>query len=184
MCQHIEATMDKDQLRKDIRQRKRQFTGAQLDELSFRVIERILKHPRVIKAHTLMLYYSLPDEVDTHRLVTILASEGKRVLLPKVIDGENMELREYHSESDMCIGSYGIMEPIGKPFTDYSSVEVALVPGMAFDAEGNRLGRGKGYYDHFLPHLTHAYTIGICFDFQKTDHVPINEHDRKMDQVI
>jgi 5-formyltetrahydrofolate cyclo-ligase len=76
------------------------------------------------------------------------------------------------------------MEPVGQPFNDYDQVELAVVPGVAFDAEGHRLGRGRGYYDRFLPLLPHAYKLGLCFDFQKVEHVPTDANDIRMDEVL
>lgn len=176
--------MDKKELRKQIRNRKRQFTADELNELSVSVMNRLLGMPEVINAKTILLYYSLPDEVNTHQTVELLARQGKTVLLPKVIDGENMEIRIYESSEDLTEGSYGIMEPNGKLFTDYDKIDTAVIPGMSFDADNNRLGRGKGYYDRFLKNIPQAYKIGVCFDFQKEQNIPHDEYDIKMDTVI
>lgn len=176
--------MDKKELRKQIRNRKRQFTADELNELSVPVMKRLLGMAEVINAKTILLYYSLPDEVNTHETVELLARQGKTVLLPKVIDGENMEIRIYESPEDLTEGSYGIMEPNGKLFTDYGKIDTAVIPGMSFDADNNRLGRGKGYYDRFLKNIPQAYKIGVCFDFQKEQNIPHDEYDIKMDTVI
>lgn len=103
--------MEKKELRKLIRERKRQFTGKQLEELSLPIMNRLLGMSEVANADTILMYYSLPDEVFTHDTVELLARQGKTVLLPKVIDGENMEIRVYESKEDLAEGSYGIMEP-------------------------------------------------------------------------
>lgn len=84
----------------------------------------------------------------------------------------------------MTRGAFGIMEPSGELFTDYSRITLAVVPGMAFDSHGHRLGRGKGYYDRFLPLLPQAYKIGVCFPFQLVDDVPIEPTDVVMDEVV
>lgn len=163
---------------------KRQYTDSGLEQLSEPIMRRLLSHPAVTGARTILMYYSLPDEVNTHKAVEMLAAEGKTVLLPRVTDGENMEIRLYEKPEDLEKGHYGIMEPTGKPFTDYASIDTAVVPGMGFDASGNRLGRGKGYYDRFLPKAIHAYKIGVCFDFQKQEHIPADSNDVKMDCII
>jgi 5-formyltetrahydrofolate cyclo-ligase len=77
------------------------------------------------------------------------------------------------------------MEPIGEVFPEsrYDEITLALIPGMAFDAEGHRLGRGKGYYDRLLPRLSRAYKMGVCFPFQMVDAVPSEPHDQKVDEV-
>lgn len=201
--------MDKQELRKEIRNRKRQFSQDQLGELSLSAISKLRKHPKVMAAHTLLLYYSLPDEVNTHEWIDELVAEGKRVLLPVVVNDKDMVIREYTGKHDLAEGSFHIMEPIGKlfPVEKYPEIEVAIIPGMSFDDTGHRLGRGKGYYDRFLTKLrgmevdksgtevdksdtedknlgTEVYKIGVCFGFQKLQEIPFESHDILMNEVI
>lgn len=184
--------MFKAELRKEIRAKKRWFSQAQLGELSLSIISQLRHHPKVLAAHTLLLYYSLPDEVNTHEWIDELVEEGKRVLLPVVVDQEKMILREYTGKQDLAEGSFHIMEPIGKLFPEekYEEIEVAIIPGMSFDANGRRLGRGKGYYDRFLAtlgtlsHGAPTYKIGVCFGFQKCKEIPVESHDIMMDEVV
>ena len=190
--------MRKEDLRRQIQQIKRQFTPQQLEELSLPVISRL--RPLLADAQTIMAYYSLPDEVNTHGLIDELVAEGKTVLLPKVTGTDTMELRRYTGRADLQEGTYHILEPVGEPFTDYAAIDLILVPGLPFDAVGHRLGRGRGYYDRFLrtmgtvPTVRSAAdyrgtvpsvrTLGISFDFQKVDEVPVDAHDIVMDKVI
>ncbi|MBO4720883.1 MAG: 5-formyltetrahydrofolate cyclo-ligase [Prevotella sp.] len=179
--------MRKVELRQDIRRLKRQFTPQQLEELSLPIISRL--KPRLAEAHTILAYYSLPDEVYTHHLLDELVAEGKTVLLPKVIGEGQMEWHVYTSGSDLIRGSFGICEPEGDMFPERelpSSSEgiIAMVPGLAFDAAGHRLGRGKGYYDRFLATHPYIYKIGVCFDFQKVEEVQTDEYDVSVDEVI
>ena len=173
--------MCKADLRRQIQQIKRQFTPQQLEELSLPIINRL--RPMLAEAQTIMAYYSLPDEVCTHSLIDHLVDEDRTVLLPKVTGPDSMEVRRYTSCSDLHEGAFHILEPVGELFTDYSSIDIVLVPGMAFDAAGHRLGRGRGYYDRFL-HSCSARTIGVCFDFQKVEEVPSDVHDIAVDVVI
>ena len=124
--------MRKEELRQLIRQQKRQFTPAQLEELSLPVLERL--RPYLTETSVVMAYYSLSDEVCTHQLIDELVAKGKTVLLPKVLDDETMELRRYQSVDDLREGAFHLMEPVGEPFTDYGEIHVAIIPGMAFDA--------------------------------------------------
>lgn len=176
--------MLKSELRKEIRQRKRQFTEAQLRELSLAVGERLMRHPRLLASKVIMMYCSLPDEVDTRDLLRRLLEMRKTVVLPAVVDDTRMTLRRYTGPQDLCEGAFHIMEPIGNEFDDYASIDLAVVPGMSFDAAGNRLGRGKGYYDRFFQHIPQTYKIGICFDFQKVEHVPVGPLDVPVNQVL
>lgn len=173
--------MLKAELRRSISQQKRQFTPQQLAQLSFPVLDRL--RPLLCEAKVILAYYSLPDEVDTHTLIQELVAEGKTVLLPKVLDDTTMELRQYAGPQDLSEGAYHIMEPMGAPFKDFSQIDVALIPGLAFDTNGHRLGRGKGYYDRFLTAFT-GKTIGVCFDFQKVAEVPVDAHDVAVDRVV
>ncbi len=176
--------MNKTELRKEIRNRKRQYTQEQLQALSAPIIDRLRHHPKIVAAKTVMLYHSLPDEVFTHTFVDEMVKAGKDVLLPVVISETEMEIRRYTGAKDMAMSSFHILEPIGELFTDYDSIEFIAVPGMSFDADRNRLGRGKGYYDRFLKQTEQAYKLGICFDFQKLDSIPTDEYDEKVDEVL
>ena len=140
--------------------------------------------PRLANADTLLIYSALPDEVPTQSLIDELVAQGKTVLLPRVVNDTDMELRQYTGTQDLQVGAFGILEPTGGLFTDYEKIDVAVIPGMAFDKEGHRLGRGKGYYDRFLRLLSNTYKIGICFSWQLVDEVPTDEHDILMDQIM
>ena len=175
--------MLKAELRERIRMQKRQFAGIS-GELSLLCVSRLLSHPRIVAARTVLMYCSLPDEVGTHDALDRLVEMGKRVLLPQVTGRETMCLRVYRGRDDLREGAFHISEPQGPVFTAYDEVDVAVVPGMAFDRNGHRLGRGRGYYDRLLPQLPYAYKIGACFDFQKVDEVPTNPFDVVMDEVL
>ena len=178
--------MNKKELRNIIRERQRQFSGQQLEELSLLVLDRLRRNTRLQQARSILLYYSLPDEVNTHRFIDSLVASGKKVLLPEVIDDRNMVLREYCGRADLREGAYHIMEPAGTLFPPhrYSEIDVAIIPGMAFDTQGNRLGRGKAYYDRFLPKIPGAYRIGIAFPFQLLSQIPTEETDIAMNAIV
>lgn len=174
----------KQQLRKTIRQRKKQYSLEQRQAWSSDIEQRLLAHPRIKAAHVVMLYYALPDEVDTRHLVDALLAAGKTVVLPKCVDDAHMEPRLYTGPSDLAEGLYNLLKPAGAPYADIHRIEVVVVPGMSFDDEGHRLGRGRGYYDRFLEQLPEVYKIGVCYHFQRVDHVPTDPYDRAMDEVV
>ena len=130
----------------------------------------------------MLLYHSLPDEVDTHGLVRRWSGQ-KRILLP-VVKGEDLELKLYTGDNHLTQGAFRIDEPTGPAFTDYAAIDLAVIPGVAFDRRGNRLGRGKGYYDRLLPRLTQARKLGICFPYQLVNDIPTDAHDIRMDEII
>ncbi|MBO6188901.1 MAG: 5-formyltetrahydrofolate cyclo-ligase [Prevotella sp.] len=163
--------MTKEELRRHIR--------------SLHPMVKLQQHPRIAAAQTVMLYCALPDEVQTLPLISRLASEGKTVLLPRVTSDTQMELRRYTGKGDLEQGAFGIMEPTGPLFDDYAHIDVAVVPGVAFDRQGHRLGRGKGYYDRFFARVPlYIYKIGVCFPFQIVDTLPTDAHDIAVDSVI
>ena len=178
--------MNKKELRKIIKDRKRQYSSSQLEELSLSVLSRLADQESFRKAKIILMYYSLPDEVNTHTFIDEMTALGKTVLLPVVKDSEKMEIREYSGRKDLTEGSFHIMEPTGKLFPPerYGEIEVGVIPGMSFDEKGNRLGRGKGYYDRFLKKVPTMFKIGICFDFQKINTIPIEETDIRMDYIL
>jgi len=174
----------KQQLRKDIRQRKQQYSLEQREVWSKEIEQQLLDHPRLRTARVVMLYYALPDEVDTRHLVDTLLKEGKTVVLPKCVDKEHIEPRQYTGPDDLAEGIYNLLEPVGQPYDALGDIELIIVPGMSFDSKGHRLGRGRGYYDRFLAQVPQAYKIGVCFDFQRVEQVPVDENDQVMDEVL
>lgn len=149
---------------------------------SAEILAALEAHPAFRAATTVLLYHSLKDEVDTHEFIRKWSRE-KRILLPVVV-GDDLELRLYTRPEDLKPGAYGIEEPTGELFTDYADIDFIAVPGVAFDRNGNRLGRGKGYYDRLLPRIPSAYKAGICFPFQLVEEVPAEPFDIRMDEII
>ena len=113
---------------------------------------------------------------------SILLKQIEEHLLP-IVQGDILILRHYQGKDFMQVGAFGIEEPVGEEFTDYDEIELGIIPGVAFDRQGNRLGRGKGYYDKLLPLLKKSYNIGICYRFQALEEIPAEPFDRNMDEV-
>ena len=126
------------------------------------------------------MYHSLPDELPTHAFLRNW-SGPKRFYLPRV-NGVNLEILPYE-DSRLELGSFHIEEPTGNETVDPSEIELIVVPAVAYDRHGNRLGRGKGFYDRLLA-TTKASKIGVGYDFQLVDSLPAEEHDVPMDIVI
>lgn len=172
--------MQKSELRKQIRLLKKAYSPAELAAMSDRLCRQIMASERWQHARVVLLYHALPDEVDTRLLLEDALQKQKTVLLP-VVEGDDLVLCRY--EGLTREGAFGIQEPVGEVFTALESIELAIVPGMAFDARNNRLGRGKGYYDRLLPQLD-AYRLGLCFPFQMCEEIAMESHDIAMDEVV
>ena len=153
--------------------------------MSEEICGKVLASVNWQKAGTLLLYYPLADEVDVRPLIQQAYRDGKCVLLP-VCKGDELELHRYQGEDSLSLGAFGIMEPTGSLFApeQYPDIQLAIIPGMAFDSAGHRLGRGKGYYDRLLPQLIRAKLQGVCFPFQFLDEVPAEPHDIAVHEVI
>lgn len=173
----------KRELRKFIRQRKTQYSAAERQRQSAAICQRVIEMECWKKASCIMAYWALPDEVDVRMLIDKAMADDKQVLLPVVI-GDDLALYTYKGE--LRTGAFGIMEPVpdGEAFTAYSAIDLVIVPGMAFDRDGARLGRGKGYYDRLLCQMPLARRVGVCFDFQLLPSIPAEQHDMTMHEVV
>lgn len=143
----------------------------------FNVLE---KTAAFLMSDKILMYHSLPDELPTVAFLKKWSSK-KHFYLPRV-NGVNLEILPYE-ETKLELGSFQIEEPTGDAITDPAEIEMIVVPAVAFDRRGNRLGRGKGFYDRLLS-TTRATTIGVGYDFQVIDELPVEEHDVPMDMVI
>ena len=109
--------------------------------------------------------------------------EDKKIALPRV-DGNDLVLHWVAGPDDLVKGCFGILEPpASTPVADPNKLDLILVPGVAFDRQGGRLGRGRGYYDRLLAG-TSAFKVGVCFDWQIVPEVPREAHDIRMDAVV
>lgn len=172
--------VEKKALRQQVRALKKQFTAEQLAMESEKIMKKISNHPDFQNSEIVMLYASLPDEVQTLGFIEEWRNR-KRIILPTVV-GDDIIPVELTAGSGMVEGNFHILEPENNPYD--GPIDLIVVPGMAFDRQGHRLGRGKGYYDRFLIKYPEVKTIGICFNFQMLDEVPEEPHDQLINEVI
>lgn len=169
-----------------MRQLRRDATPELIEKEAEAATRRVLSDPAVAASAVVMLYLSLPDEMPTDLIISQLWQMGKHVVVPVVDGADSMHLAEC-MPADLAkpaTGAFGIREPRREAFTDYQSIGAAIVPGMAFSRDGWRLGRGRGYYDRFLPLIPNAIRIGLCHSFQLVGSVPHSDHDVRMHRVI
>lgn len=172
--------MDKKELRNHIKALKKQQSKESLLSQSKMILNKLENHKDFIKAKIVMLYSSLPDEVNTHDFIDRWRNE-KKIILPTVV-GDDIIPVELAQDTGFIIGDFNILEPQNEVYEgDY---DLIIVPGVAFDKDGNRIGRGKGYYDRFLSKHLDIKRIGICFDFQLIERVPTEDNDIKMHEII
>jgi 5-formyltetrahydrofolate cyclo-ligase len=173
---------EKEASRKEIRKLKKLATIESMHEESYTIFKQVEELPVFKSAQTVLAYWSLADEVFTHDFVKKWYLT-KRILLPIVV-GDTLELKVFTGMDCMEVGpSFGILEP--RKGIDFNNevIDLAIIPGIAFDMSGNRLGRGKGYYDKLLKPES-IYKVGVAFSFQILPKVPVDSFDIQMDIVI
>lgn len=144
------------------------------------VFARLEQTAAFILAERILMYHSLPDELSTRSFLKKWGGR-KRFFLPRV-NGVNLDILPY-DESRLELGSFHIEEPTGNDVVDPSEIELMIIPAVAYDRSGNRLGRGKGFYDRLLGEVK-ATKIGVGYSFQLIDDIPVEPHDVPVDIVI
>lgn len=173
--------MDKSALRRMISEKKRALTLRQIERASAALAEQLFAHPLYRRADTLYAYLSYNQEVRTDTILRRAWADGKRVAVPKVF-GEEMRFLLLDETTSIESGYRGIPEPVfGEVANDPTAL--VLMPGLAFDAQGHRLGYGGGFYDRFLESEPHP-TVALCYDFQLLPAVCVEAHDKTVDAVL
>lgn len=163
---------------------------AHREELSARVWEKVFALPEYQSARTVMVYVDMPGEVRTQVYLPGVQRQGKQVVVP-YCDGKELGLFLLESLTELTPGVLGILEPsrelrsLSAKRADVSRLDLLIVPGVAFDRQGARLGHGKGYYDRLLSRVrADALLVGVAFECQLVPDVPMLAHDVYMDRVI
>ena len=179
---------DSDQLKRSLRIRMQaRLTSLEAEQgarFTERIFERVIRLPAFEKAGTVLSYVSMTREVGTHNLIRHCLLAGKKVCVP-AFDRERKRYFVVAIEDfdrDLGLGYHGILEPRdAEPAATHA--DLALVPGLAFDKRGNRLGRGKGYFDALLRDFQ-GVKAALTFAFQVVDDVPVNGRDIPMDLIV
>ncbi|MBO2527498.1 MAG: 5-formyltetrahydrofolate cyclo-ligase [Clostridiales bacterium] len=174
--------MDKDTLRREMTQKKQAMCAAEIHMASDALAQQLFAHPLYCAAKTLYVYLSANQEVRTDTIIRQARKDGKRVAVPKVF---GKELRFFYLDEDTRLetGSFGIAEPVDGQEAD-DRTALVLLPGLAFDRDGHRIGYGGGYYDRFLARQPHHPTVALCYGFQLLDRLPTESHDIPADAVL
>lgn len=175
--------MDKKALRKQIREKKRVMTPDQIEIASRKLTEQFLASEAYRKAKTLYGYLPYNQEVRTVPILAQALADGKQVAVPKVYDDE-MRFIYLTDLTQVATGYAGIPEPIADgPIAD-DPTALVLMPGLAFDREGHRIGYGGGFYDKFLSAEPNHPTVALCYAFQMVEELPTEEFDIPVDCVL
>lgn len=178
---------EKTKLRKELREKCKALEPAERKRRSHEILKKLFYHPRFVKANSILTYIALESEVETRPLLEEASKEGKKVYVPRMDTASNRIWPiEIFDLSELRAGPYGVREPAydKKRVGNLGDLDLIVVPGVAFDEEGGRLGRGAGYFDRFLAEASRAYKIGLAFEFQIVKKVPRESHDIHVDEVL
>lgn len=169
----------KQRIRELLVQKRRMVSPEERKSLSELILSQLEEMSCFRDAKSILLYYPKNNEVDV--LPLFKRHKDKTLLLP-VIHRREMTANPYEGNDKMHRGKFGIPEPTTSPFT--GQIDLIVVPAVAFDKQGHRLGRGGGYYDRFIKKHPHAILIGVGYDFQLIEEVPTLHHDQKVHRII
>lgn len=172
--------MKKDEIRRTIKARKTLLSEDEKLSAAERVFNLLERTADFMLADRILMYHSLPDELSTRAFIRKWSAR-KHFYLPRV-NGVNLEILPY-DESRLALGSFHIEEPTGNDTSSIDDIEMIVVPAVAYDRSGNRVGRGKGYYDRLLAD-SKARKVGVAYDFQVVDEIDADPHDVRVDVVI
>ena len=177
----------KQDLRKMIREKRKHISQEFIKSNSQKIKTRLFLTDEYIKAVTILIYVSYDAEVSTHEMIKESIIDGKTMIVPKSLLRSNSLLLSHLKEWDeLEPGAYNILEPKSEFIREVNEdiLDLVIVPGVAFDCFGNRLGHGKGYYDRLLKKIHNIPIIGLAFEFQILNMIETEEHDEKIDLII
>lgn len=175
--------MDKKELRQMIREKKRAMTADQIETISAQLGQRFAEASCYKAANTIYGYLPYNQEVRTVPMLERALREGKRVAVPKVF-GDEMKFIYITDFSRLEKGYAGIPEPIDNGPVADDPTALVLMPGLAFDSQGHRIGYGGGFYDRFLEREPNHPTVALCYSFQMLPMLETEDHDIPVDCVI
>lgn len=172
----------KEKLRKSILKLRRNHSPFEKQKKDNALRKKFLAMGELKKAKTILFYASMQEEVDTMKLISHLLKK-KCIVLPRIV-GKNIELREVQNIHSLIPVKFGILEPsVDSPRRNPTEIDLAVIPGVAFDLQGFRIGFGNGYFDRLLKKMR-ATTIGLAYEFQIIDKVPVHPYDVPVNLII
>ena len=175
--------MDKKTLRREIGEKKRALSESQIEERSAILARKLFETTQYRECASLYAYLSFNQEVRTAPIIERAWADGKHVAVPKVIENDMIFIWIYSFDA-LGEGYYNIPEPIENGPVADDEMALILMPGLAFDPEGHRVGYGGGFYDRFLEAEPNHPLVALCFDFQLYDRLEVEAHDIPVDVVI
>lgn len=168
------------------RMKKARSAGLGVERLSLEAQEALFGHPLFARSASLALYYAIKGEIGTEFLLARALEAHKAVYLPRILGAGEMQFARILSLEDLEPGQFGTRQPRGRGLgPDKFAPDLMIVPGLAFDRKGHRLGYGGGYYDRFIAQRAFAWPLaGLCFAFQIIGQIPAKPWDLRLDYLF
>lgn len=183
--QKTDLQIKKDEIRKQILEKRSNLSLEEVDKKSELIIENLT--PYLKNAQNIMIFMDMKNEVRITKLIELYPE--KNFFISKIVNSKNREMKiNKYNENELVLHKFGYYESSSDDFYDEKILDIVIVPALAFDSSKNRIGFGGGYYDTFLNKVReknkNTLFIGVCYDFQMIEEVPIEEHDITLDLVI
>ncbi len=179
---------EKKSIRKEILVKRNGLSEEAVREKSRKIKKKLFELPEFKKAKTIMFYVAKDKEVRTEEMIRESLKMGKRVAVPlSKVEGRNLIPLLLTDYGELVPGAYGILEPgeKGRQPVPLENLELIIVPGVAFDHQGQRLGFGGGFYDNFLGKVpAHVPRLGLAFELQMVEELPVGENDVPVNGTI
>lgn len=173
-------------LRREFLSKRAAVSQAERARISHELITKFMATEIYRRAQVIMAYASTPDELQLNELFAACLAEGKTLAIPLIVGKGVMQAVKVPSLDALEVGEFNILTVKRelRKIIDPAQIDCVIVPGLAFDVSGGRLGMGGGYYDRFLPLAVNAVKIALAYDFQLVDSLPLESHDSKVDFVL
>lgn len=176
--------MDKRAIRATVLKRRRALLPDQAAHMSHLAQQRLMATDQFAAARSLALYSPIHNEIATSDIFAGACRQGKQVYYPRVV-GDSLHFVQIDSPAQLVPGFFGVLEPTADLENSRQEPDLILVPGVAFDRRGHRLGYGRGFYDRYLARCTEPVVrVGFSYSFQLCDALPVGAHDQSLDALV
>lgn len=158
-------------------EKRNALSASDVERLGLLAQQHVIEIPEFKSARKVGIYHPLGSEVRTEAIARAARAQGKKVSLPRT-EGNLIRFYEYEEGDELMQGKFGVMEPA--PSRHAGPLDIVVIPGVVFDAQGCRIGYGKGFYDRFLAERHASFSVGLAYSFQVVEQLPRGRFDRKL----
>lgn len=187
----MEIFNEKKALRKEILTKRKNLDTAEKENIDEKILDRFFESKYYKEAKKVFIYISYDSEIDTIKIIDKAFKDGKKIYVPRTeFESRVMDAVEITSFDNLIKSSYGILEPsINTPYINPNELDLIVVPGVAFDRKGGRMGYGAGFYDRYFKkinkdNIERITKLALAYDFQVLEEVPMSAQDVPVDYII